>query len=262
MIFDTPIFNERLFFPRRDVSGPPRGAVDRMIDVESSVALHLRIHPGAGHCTVLFFHGNGEVVADYDDAAPLFAQAGARLAVVDFRGYGTSTGAPTLRAAIGDAPKVLQAVANDAELANTPLVVMGRSLGAVCAIELYGRRPKEVAGFVIESGASNLEALIRRRGLRVPELDEATRATFDPIPKLRRGAHPLLVMHGSHDDLIDPGEAEQAFAVAGTKAEDKSLALIAGRGHNDVSLAPDYWSSLKTFLGKLRASASSRGDAP
>ena len=96
MPFDSEEFNERLFFPRPDVSACPAGAVDLRVPV-SGATLHLRLHPSAdARCTVLLFHGNGEVVADYDDYARSYARAGATLAVVDFRGYGASTGTSTL----------------------------------------------------------------------------------------------------------------------------------------------------------------------
>ena len=70
-IFDSREFNERLFFPRPDTTPPPLGATDQLID-----GLHVRVHD-AGLPTLLLFHGNGEVVADYDDQAVQFAAADA-----------------------------------------------------------------------------------------------------------------------------------------------------------------------------------------
>jgi pimeloyl-ACP methyl ester carboxylesterase len=127
-IFDMAEFNERLFFPRSDASAPPKGAVDRMIAAaEDGVAIHLRAYPAGENAktTILFFHGNGEVVADYDSSVGMFERAGARLIVSDYRGYGKSTGTPTLRAAIDDAWKVLDAIRPD--VGGGKLVVMGRS---------------------------------------------------------------------------------------------------------------------------------------
>jgi pimeloyl-ACP methyl ester carboxylesterase len=100
-VFDSPEFNARLFFPRPDRGPPPPGARDLFVDVPGA-RLHLRWHTAAtpARAVVLLFHGNGEVVADYDDLADHYAAAGAELVVVDFRGYGASTGVPTLRAAI------------------------------------------------------------------------------------------------------------------------------------------------------------------
>jgi pimeloyl-ACP methyl ester carboxylesterase len=246
-MFDSEEFNRRLFFPRADVSAPPAGAVDAMVPVPGA-SVHLRIHRSAdARCSILLFHGNGEVVADYDEAAPAFARCGASLAVVDFRGYGASTGTPTLRSALADAPLVVRALLAQEQ---RPLIVMGRSVGSACAAELYGARMKELDGFILESGSSDLGALVRRRGLAVPrEFEPGDRAVFDPLPKLQRGDQPLLVLHGADDQLIFAAEARRAFEVAG--AGQKELVLIPGRGHNDVSFGAGYWDAIRTFVGTL-----------
>ena len=250
-LFDTHELNTRLFFPRPDRSPPPAGAVDLWVEV-TDARLHVRWHRRLEAApTVVLFHGNGEVVADYDAAAIRFASAGANLAVVDYRGYGESTGTPTLRNAIGDAPAVVTAIR---QAAGAPLVVMGRSLGCACAAALYERPPEGVVGVVWESGFVDLFGLIRRRGMSPPAtLAAADRDAFDPIPKLRRGTLPLLVLHGDADTVIAPAEARAAFEAVTTAH--KELVYLPGRGHNDVSTTAAYWQALARFLGDLPAGA-------
>lgn len=249
-IFDSPEFNERLFFPRRDASPPPPDAQDRLLEV-AGARLHLRWHRSLPQApTVLLFHGNGEVVSDYDDSAELFAAAGANLAVVDYRGYGRSTGTPTLRGIIADAPLVAEAVAAEAP----DLIIMGRSLGSACAAELYSRAPRPVRAFIWESGFVDLAALISRRGLSpLAGLSASDLAAFDACAKLRRGHQPLLVLHGEQDSLIVPEEARRAFAEAGTTQ--KTLVWIPGHGHNDLSLAPEYWRAIARRVGTQQGTA-------
>jgi len=243
-IFDRDEFNDRLFYARPEASSPPPGAIDTFVDVDGA-RLHLRVHaaPGA-RGTLLMFHGNGEVVADYDTAARRFAGAGVALAVADYRGYGQSTGVPTLRALIADARPV-------AEAAPAPLIVMGRSLGGVAAHELYASPLAGMIGVVLESALFDLAALIRRRGLEPPELTADDRATFEPAGKLARGTLPLLVLHGERDELIALDEAQAALAAAGSR--DKQLVVIPARGHNDVSGAAAYWTALAAFVARVTA---------
>jgi alpha-beta hydrolase superfamily lysophospholipase len=246
-LFDSPAFTERLFFPRSDMTAPPDGAEDDFVEV-GGATLHVRYHGVAPERrTLLLFHGNGEVVSDYDDVAGLFAAAGFGLAVADFRGYGQSTGEPSLRTAIADAHVIVGAVH---AAAAGPIVVMGRSLGSACAAELYGKNLPIIAGVVIESGIADLAGLVRRRGIEPPATFSAEdKATFDPLPKLARGTGPLLVLHGERDTMIASSEAEMAFAAAGTKA--KKLVLVPGRGHNDVSGSRTYWDALAAFGASL-----------
>lgn len=234
-VFDSEAFNARCFFPRDEVTPPPDGARDLRVAVDGA-ELHVRLHRTTGAPTLLLFHGNGEVVSDYDSIAPEFARVGLELAVVDFRGYGSSTGTPTLRTLLADAPLVLDAVAAQAA---TPLVVMGRSLGSAAALELYGRNDPRVAGVVLESGFLDLAGLVRRRGLSPPAFSEDELETFDGSRKLRRGRAPLLVLHGALDRAISADEAREAHRLATTEL--KHLVLVPGRGHNDVSASPVYW---------------------
>jgi len=244
-IFDSSAFNQSLFYPRPDVS-PPGAATDHHVDVDGA-RVHLRVHPAEGaRCRLLLFHGNGEVVADYDGAVSAFAQCGAALAVADFRGYGASTGSPTLYSVIADARAV--ALAMPADL---PLVVMGRSLGGMAAHELYAHPLANMIGIVLESTLYDLAGLIRRRGLEVPPggLTADERARYEPAGKLATGSLPLLLLHGANDTLIPAREATTAHAAAGSA--DKQLVLVPDRGHNDVSFSRVYWDALAAFVARI-----------
>ncbi len=239
-VFESAAFNQALFFPRRDTSPAPAGAVDMMIDV-GDAQLHVRRHAAPhARCTLLLFHGNGEVVADYDSVAAEFAAAGAALAVADYRGYGTSTGEPTLRTAIADARPIAEAVG--------PHIVMGRSLGGAAAHELFARPIASMLGVILESTFSDLEGLVRRRGLE-PTLSPDDHAQFDPLVKLPLGNLPLLVLHGARDHLIAARLADAALAAAG--GSDKRLVLVPERGHNDVSFSEIYWKALSEFIARV-----------
>jgi uncharacterized protein len=246
-IFDTPAFNERLFFPRPLASPPPPGAHDTRVAVARGVSVHLRVHAApAARALVLLFHGNGEVVADYDGIAADYAAVGARLAVMDYRGYGASDGVPALRSSLADAHLVLAAARAASSL---PLIVMGRSLGSACAAELTRTAPAP-AGLILESGFTDLHRLVRRRGLELGgPLSADDRAAFEPLLKLGASTAPLLVLHGAQDTLIVPAEATAAHDAAGTT--DKRLIFIPDRGHNDVSAHPLYWASLRSFVNHV-----------
>lgn len=248
-LFDSQRFNASLFYPRRVELEPREGASDHRVTADDGARLHLRLHhsPDAA-VTLLLFHGNGELVEDYDHSARQFALAGASLAVMDYRGYGASEGAPTLRGCIGDAGLVLAAL-----LAATPgpVVVMGRSLGGACAAELCQVERPRVVGYVFESAPADLAALVRRRGIEVDSLDEADAAVFCPLRKVARCVTPALVLHGASDALIAPREAEATFAAL--SASKKTLALIPDSGHNDLSLRAAYWYALARFISDLAA---------
>jgi len=212
------------------------------------VHLHAREHHTDGaRGVVLLFHGNGELVADYDGFAPRYRELGFDLIVIDYRGYGQSEGWPTFRATVADTAAILTWVEKTRCHDGTPLVVLGRSLGSACAAEVCRLAPSFVSGVVIESGIGDLEAFVARRGVvDAPPLTETDRDDFDPLRKVKAWTKPLLVMHGSVDTLIAPREAKLVYEAA--PEGNKQLVYIEGHGHNDVLAADAYWNTLGSFL--------------
>ncbi|HSH70072.1 MAG TPA: alpha/beta hydrolase, partial [Deferrisomatales bacterium] len=136
--FDVRPVLTRLFYPRReDGQGEARGE-PWPIPVADGVELGcLWFDGGLQTPTILFFHGNGEVAADYADVGPLLNERGISLLVAEYRGYGRSGGSPTVAAMMADAGRVFEAL--ETRLASrggpTGVVVMGRSLGSAPALE-------------------------------------------------------------------------------------------------------------------------------
>jgi pimeloyl-ACP methyl ester carboxylesterase len=245
-IFESTPLNRRLFFPRRDDTPPPPGARDDMVLVAPDVRIHCRAYPATDpRFRLIYFHGNGEVVADHDPLHPAFARLGARWLVCDYRGYGRSDGEPSLPHLLADAVAVYNHVR--ATPNPLPLAVMGRSLGSAPAIELGGRFP-DIAALVIESGYADPLGLVRRRGLPTAGITPAEAAPYDNARNIRRVRCPLLVMHGARDHLIAADEARTNISAAGS--EFKQLEILEGVGHNDILFAPGnaYFRVLDRFF--------------
>ena len=233
-----------LFFPRPDHAPAPDGATDLLVPVREA-SIQVRIHGSRHRSLLLVFPGNGETVPDWDPLAARFT-AFARLAVCGYRGYGRSTGAPTLERLFEDALAVFDAV--DGQQGLAPLV-MGRSLGSAAAWHVVDERPGRVRGVVIDSGFSDLDAFVRRRDREPSCLLADERTLIDPIPKARRCAVPVLLLHGEADALIASREAEAVARAC--PAGLARLERLSGRGHNDLMLDERYWSALGEHLARF-----------
>ncbi|MBW2263031.1 MAG: alpha/beta hydrolase [Deltaproteobacteria bacterium] len=252
---DHPAVNSGIFFPRPDPGRPaPPGSEDLEIDVEDGAMVAARFHPSDPNLpTVLHFHGNGEIVADYDDMAPAFHAAGASLLCADFRGYGKSTGSPSMRGLVKDAHPVLDAVLHLlAERGHTgPLVVMGRSLGSASAIELASSRGDDVAGLVIESGFARTLPLLGLLGITVSFLGLDHVEGDDNEDKMSRVEVPVLLLHADGDMIVPFWHAERNHEHAA--ASDKLLVTIPDADHNTIIARGGelYWGSIARFLSAL-----------
>ena len=249
-IFDSPQFNNNLFYPRPDYSNPLVGADEIYIDVDKDIQVHARRHSNpSANMSMVFFHGNGEVVSDYDGLAHIFADLGLEFIVCDYRGYGKSGGFPTLRDVLGDSHVMLDHLKSRGFLKDK-LVIMGRSLGSACAIELCSSR-KDISCCIVESGYADPIPLVERRGLRIEKTTQDEDKLFNNSLKIANVTCPLLIMHGAQDQLIVPAEAEVNFQKAGS--EKKFLSILDGVGHNDIMMASGnkYFSSLRSFIEQI-----------
>ncbi len=254
-LLDHPMVLQYLFHPRPD-TGTRRqsdGRHDMMIPVEKTVQVGASFHFADPHApTVLFFHGNGEIVSDYDDLGRLFVQHQMNLFVVDYRGYGSSSGRPSVSAMMQDSVKILDFVLayRQAEKHSGTLCVMGRSLGSASALELAAQRPEDFDCLVIESGFAKAEPLLQTLGAVLPEAAGNLSYGRENIDKIRLFLKPLLVIHAQYDHIIPFADGQALFDAC--PSADKTLLEIKGANHNDIFLRGMdlYLAHLQTICGK------------
>jgi alpha-beta hydrolase superfamily lysophospholipase len=253
---DHPAVNAAIFFPRPATGLPaPQGSEDLRIPLGGGVDVMARYHPvDAALPTVLHFHGNGEIVPDYDAIAPAFHSAGASLVSAEYRGYGSSTGSPSARGLIEDAPVVLdQVIAFLKERGHTgPLVVMGRSMGSAPAIELASTRGGDIAGLIVESGFARTEPLLALFGISLESLGLRDLSGMDNEDKMADVRMPVLVLHAEGDVLLPPWNGERIHERAAS--DEKTLVMIPNADHNTIMAfgGPVYWGAIAEFLAVLR----------
>ncbi len=103
--FDSPKSSSSCFIPVRSPAGDhhPRPSSRWISPPEKSVTIGGRFYAATPEAPViLFFHGNGEIVEDYDDIAEVFLRMGISFLPVDYRGYGRSSGSPSVTGMMRD----------------------------------------------------------------------------------------------------------------------------------------------------------------
>ena len=109
------------FYPRRNWTDTPPGAQDHTIPVGPDVSLSARLFPAdVGTASILYFYGNGETAADYDDIALWYNSVGVNFFVVDYRGYGNSGGSPAFSTMLSDAWQALDYLEKYAQRRRVP----------------------------------------------------------------------------------------------------------------------------------------------
>lgn len=252
---DTPQVSMYLFHPRKEITSEPiPDATDLMIPVSDGEKIGARIFTaGTSKANILFFHGNGEIVSDYDELGPLYNRMGINFLAVDYRGYGRSTGTPTVTAMIKDAHHIFDFVVqwlSDNGHAG-PLILMGRSLGSAPVLELAAHYGDKIDGLIIESGFAYAEPLLRLIGVDTSTVGIATAKKLDNIEKIKNFTKPTLVIHAQRDHIIPFSDGEALYEAS--PAAEKTLLQIPGANHNDILHRgfSEYMAAVKTLAGRV-----------
>ncbi len=247
---DRPEFLQLAFHPRKDFTRPPPNSTDYLILVERDVSVTCRFYVHSKSSpSILFFHGNGEVVSDYDYIAPIYNELGINLFVADYRGYGSSGGSPTFTNTITDAHGIFEGFGDALRLGyySGDIFVMGRSLGSMSAIELAHSYGEKIKGLIIESGVGSMVKMITQLGFPM-EFIGITDTEFPNLSKIRNIALPTLIIHAEFDNLAPLAGAQELFE--SSAAGDKRLEIIPGADHNTILIygIEPYFEAIRDFI--------------
>jgi pimeloyl-ACP methyl ester carboxylesterase len=212
------------------------------IDVDGATlsALHLRLPDPKG--VVFFLHGNAGNLASWFADSAFYRQANYDLFMMDYRGYGKSSGRiqseEQLRADVRKAWEVVAPL-----YAGKHIVIYGRSLGAALAARLAAQVQPDLT--ILVSPFWSAADLARIYFPWAPAaLLRYPLATNVDVRAIRT---PVLLVHGERDELIPVEHSERLLAATPNGA----ILRVRGAGHNDIQEFDDYLGALARRLDAL-----------
>ncbi|OHE83028.1 MAG: hypothetical protein A3G75_07785, partial [Verrucomicrobia bacterium RIFCSPLOWO2_12_FULL_64_8] len=187
--------------------------------------------PGA-RFTLVYFHGNAEDLGTSGEFLEMLRdRLGVSVFSWDYRGYGLSGGRCGEPATLRDAHTVLAFLRDTLQTPPERLILLGYSLGGGPAVELAASR--QCAGLVLDRAFTSAFRVMTR--VRLLPFDK-----FIVLEKLPRVTCPVLVVHGTADEMIPFRHAELLFAAANGP---KKKLWVEGAGHNDFLFVAGetYW---------------------
>jgi len=178
--------------------------------------------------SIIFFYGNGSCMAYSTDLFDHLRRMGANVIIPDYEGYGMSSGKPSEAGCYATGNAAYNYLLSRDDINGRKIVLMGQSLGAATAIELASRRP--AAGLITVSAFTNLSDMAKKLMHGMP-IAWVLRYSFDNIDKMPKVSCPILIIHGTRDELVPYKSAERLEAVAKGKVTRYN---VEGAGHNDV----------------------------
>lgn len=237
-----------IFFPYATLDATP---ADWGVDYEDvhfaaadGVALHGWYIPREGaRQVVLFLHGNAGNISHRGESVAIFHDLGLDVFIIDYRGYGRSSGKPSEAGLYEDARGAWRYLTGTKGFAGRDIVIFGRSLGGVVAARLAS----EVApgAVIIESAFSSARDVARAV---FPVLSRVTvvRYEFDAAAYVRRVGAPVLVLHSREDEIMPFELGRRLFEAAN---EPKEFVELRGDHNAGFLLSqPGYGRALQRFL--------------
>ena len=219
-------------------------------DGGSIATLHLP-NPRAA-VTVLYAHGNAEDLGQLAPYLEELRRTGFAVLAFDYRGYGMSTGSPpSAKGATSDMEAVYRHAVKTLAIPPSRIVLFGRSVGSGPATDLASRVP--IGGLVLESAFVSAFRVLTRVSLLPFD-------RFHNLRHIRRVRAPVLVIHGTADEVIPVSHGRLLYEAAG---QPRQALWIDGAHHNDVPFVAGarYWSTLAAF-GRQVASAAGAPATP
>ncbi|MDY0006405.1 MAG: alpha/beta fold hydrolase, partial [Spongiibacteraceae bacterium] len=204
---------------------------------------------------ILFLHGNAENISTHLASVYWLPAAGYNVLLLDYRGFGRSTGSPSLPAVFLDIEAALSWLADKYGDSDFPVFMLGQSLGASLGAHVVGsdaRWRELLDGVILDAGFSRYSLVARdvarKSWLLWPfqyPVALAMPGGYDPIDSIGNiSPVPLMLIHGRHDQVVDSRYAQQLFDAAG---EPRRLLQFDG-GHIQTFQFEDNRQHLLDFL--------------
>jgi len=239
-----------LYFPVRYPNGAwylqlQLGALDVSLESADHVRLHgWFIARSENHLVTLFLHGNSGNITDHYVHFREITAAGSSILMIDYRGYGKSSGIPSEKGLYSDAEAAYKYLL---ETGYRPeeIIVYGQSLGTAVAVDLASRR--RCGALVLEAAFT---AARNVAGTVLPIIGPLFVRTFNSRRKISRVHTPILFIHGADDQIVPLRLGQALFALA---PEPKIFWTVHSAGHDDIieTAGPVYQQRLRSFLESI-----------
>jgi len=194
----------------------------------------------AGSRALIYFGGNAEDVAGNIE---VFSAAfpDRSLFLVNYRGYGGSSGRPSEAALFADAMAIFDHVRRE----HSEIAVMGRSLGSGVSVFVASERPVE--HLVLVTAFDSLVNLARAH-IRFLPIGLLMRDRYESASRAGRVKAPVLMVVANEDEIVPRARSEaliKAFPASQVRVE-----VVPGVGHNTLDESPAYLGSVRRFLAE------------
>ena len=189
---------------------------------------------------ILYFGGNGESMAQSADyIAQQFPNFTSYL--MDYRGFGSSTGVPSEKALYKDALALYDAVVKK----HKRISIGGRSLGS--GIATYVAAHRKVSKLALITPYDSIVAVAQEKYPLYP-VSLLLKERYDSLSRVKDIKAKTFIVMAENDSVIPKAHTQKL--IDAFPLEQLSLSVIKNRGHIDISSDKIYYKIMQDFIGE------------
>jgi fermentation-respiration switch protein FrsA (DUF1100 family) len=235
---------DRVYVPEADQLPP--GVEELFIPTDDGQRLqcYWLPRPSSGR-VLIYFNGNSGNLAHRLTDLMRLAEMDINVLGAGYRGFGKSTGRPSERGIYKDGRAALDHVMRRG-FKMEQIILLGYSLGTTVVVDIA--QGQALGGLVLVTPLTSGKAVAQVRGYGPFAWFAGNK--FNALSKIDRLRSPMLIVHGTADEVIPLSMGEQIFAAA---REPKKMVVIDGAHHSDISFfAPElYLGAIRDFIDGL-----------
>lgn len=226
------ILNKIAFHPDKgsvvDIENLPPQVKHIFIETSDGEAIStFYFHNPRADKTILYFHGNAGNASQRLPLVKDLAELNSNVLLVDYRGYGLSSGKPSERGIYLDARTALQFLVDELHTDLSKIFVYGRSIGSAAAIDLV--KDNNAAGLILVTPLSSASELAEISGME--NIASIAGDAFNNVDKLSLYKGPVLIIHGDRDEVLPVEMGRRLWMMRDSRAR---YLEIPNAGHNDI----------------------------
>jgi len=248
-----PVVNKLAFYPDTETvlstDHLPTNVQEIFIETKDHIKIQSYLIPNKSSKKLLiYFHGNaGNICHRLSDLMQI-SSFGINVLGVGYRGYGKSQGRPSENGIYLDGESALDYATEQLHFRTGNIIILGRSIGTTVAINTSQKT--DIGGLILVTPLTSGKDHAKAKGLGF--ISFLAGNSFDNIGKIANVSCPVLIIHGSQDNVIPFEMGKRIYNKAQTK---KQFVKIEGASHNNLSTKykKSYWPSIYKFIttGKL-----------
>ena len=145
-------FDDKFYFPSKewnDIENLSYTTMDFLIDTDTiNCMLFNSQEKTKGN--IIYYHGAGGNISRYATIPTLLCKEGYNVFMIDFRGYGKSTGTPTHLNIANDAQIIIDSISQISPFNTYPNIIFGASIGSQIACKITKENPKFVSALILD----------------------------------------------------------------------------------------------------------------